>query len=168
MTVQVPLPLVIVKVAPLFEQEPELEYVTALPDAPPVAATVNCALNGALAGACVLTVIAWLALLTVSELEPLLGSYELSPANEAATAPGYVPALMPARLTGEKVATPLAFVVALPALEPFNVKLTVSLGTARPPAVSVAETAVDPPNVPVDGATARFVALVGAASVKQT
>ena len=33
------MPLVIVNVAPVFEQEPLLEKVTALPDAPPVAAT---------------------------------------------------------------------------------------------------------------------------------
>ena len=121
-----------------------------------------------MAGACVVTLIAWLALLTVSEPVPLLGSYELSPANAAPTAVGYVPALMPARLTGEKLATPLALVSALPTLEPFSVKLTVSLGTARPPAVSVAESPVVPPKVPDAGATARLVALVGATSAKHT
>ena len=39
MTEQVPVPLVIVKLAPVFEQAPLLEKVTALPEAPPVAAT---------------------------------------------------------------------------------------------------------------------------------
>ena len=39
MTVQVPVPLVIVKFAPVFEHEPLLENVTGLPEPPPVAAT---------------------------------------------------------------------------------------------------------------------------------
>ena len=39
LTEQVPVPLVIVNVAPVFEQAPELEKVTALPEPPPVAAT---------------------------------------------------------------------------------------------------------------------------------
>ena len=56
------MPLVIVKVAPVFEHEPLLEKVTALPEAPPVAATVNCVLKTAFAGACGVTLIAWLAL----------------------------------------------------------------------------------------------------------
>ena len=33
------MPLVIVKVSPVFEQEPALEKVTALPEPPPLAAT---------------------------------------------------------------------------------------------------------------------------------
>ena len=95
----------------MFEQEPALENVTGLPEPPPVAATVNCVLKAALAGAWVVTVIAWSALATVSELEPLLGSKLASPANDAPTPVGYEPALMPARLTLLSVATPLAFVV---------------------------------------------------------
>jgi hypothetical protein len=66
MTVQVPVPLVMVKVAPLFEQEPLLENVTALPEPPPVAATVNCELKTADAGAWVVTVIAWLSFCAVT------------------------------------------------------------------------------------------------------
>ena len=54
------MPLVIVNIAPLFEQEPPLEYVTAPPGA--FAATVNCDPYTALGGACVVTEIAWVAL----------------------------------------------------------------------------------------------------------
>ena len=62
------MPLVIVNVAPVFEQAPLLEKVTALPEPPPVAATVNCWLKDADAGACVGDVIVWSAFsaLTVS------------------------------------------------------------------------------------------------------
>src|SRR3954451_11219114 len=56
-TEQVPVPLVIVNVAPVFVHEPELENVTGLPEPPPVAATLKLALNAALAGACWVTVI---------------------------------------------------------------------------------------------------------------
>ena len=42
---QAVVPLVIVNVAPVFEQPPPLENVTALPEPPPVAATVNCELK---------------------------------------------------------------------------------------------------------------------------
>ena len=68
------MPLVIVNVAPVLEQAPALENVTALPEPPPVAATVKLVLKTALAGACGVTLIAWSALFTVSEREPLLGS----------------------------------------------------------------------------------------------
>ena len=112
--------------------------------------------------------IAWSALLTVSEFEPLLGSKLPSPGNEAPTPVGYEPALIPARLTFESVATPLAFVIALPTLVPLSVKLTVSLGTPTADEVSVALSVVVPPKVPVAGAAARLVALVAAVSVKQT
>src|SRR5690348_1412515 len=71
--------------------------------------------------------------LTVREAEPLLGSYELSPAKLAATPDGYVPGAMPARLAPLSVATPLELVVALPAAEPLSVKLTVSPLTAVAP-----------------------------------
>ena len=47
----------IVKIAPLFAQEPPFEYVTAPPGA--FAATVNCDPYAALAGACVVTEIVW-------------------------------------------------------------------------------------------------------------
>ena len=53
------MPLVIVNVAPVFEQAPLLEKVTGLPEPPPVAATVKLVLKTALAGACVVTLIAW-------------------------------------------------------------------------------------------------------------
>ena len=52
------MPLVIVNVAPVFEHAPPFENVTALPEAPPVAATVNCDPKTAAAGACVVTLIA--------------------------------------------------------------------------------------------------------------
>jgi hypothetical protein len=55
----VPVPLVIVNVAPTFEHTPELEKTTAPPGA--VAATEKPVPNTALAGACVVTEIAWLA-----------------------------------------------------------------------------------------------------------
>ena len=51
---------------------------------------------------------------------------------------------------------------------PLSVNATVSPGTPLPPEVSVAESVVVPPNVPVAGAAARLVALVAAVSVKQT
>jgi hypothetical protein len=58
LTVQTPVPLVIVKVAPEFVHDPELLYETGNPELA-VAATVNCVLNAALAGAWVVTVIVW-------------------------------------------------------------------------------------------------------------
>jgi hypothetical protein len=75
---------------------------------------------------------------------------------------------MPARLTPFRVATPVAFVVALPTLFPFSVKSTVAPLTPFPPEVSVAERFVVPPNVPVAGATARLVGLVPATLLKHT
>ena len=57
LTEQVPVPLVIVNVAPVFEHEPALENVTALPEPPPVAATEKLVPNTALPGACCVTVI---------------------------------------------------------------------------------------------------------------
>ena len=56
-----------------------------------------------------------------------------------------VPAPIPARLTPLSVATPDAFVVALPTLLPFNVKAIVFPLTPDPEAVSVAERFTDPP-----------------------
>jgi hypothetical protein len=68
LTEQVPVLLVIVNVAPVFEHAPELEKATGLPEPPPVAATVNCVLKAADDGACCVTVIDWSAYsaLTVS------------------------------------------------------------------------------------------------------
>ena len=66
MTEQVPVPKTIVNVAPALEQESPLEKVTALPEPPPVAATVNCVLKTAVEGACVVTVIVWSAFVTVA------------------------------------------------------------------------------------------------------
>ena len=60
------MPLVIVNVAPVFEQAPPLENVTGLPEPPPVAATVKLVLKTALAGACVVTVIVWSAFCAVT------------------------------------------------------------------------------------------------------
>jgi hypothetical protein len=56
LTVHVPLPLFIVKVAPELVHEPLLLYVTARPELA-VAATVKLELTAALDGACVVTVI---------------------------------------------------------------------------------------------------------------
>ena len=145
------MPLVIVNVAPVLEQPPPFENVTGLPEPPPVAATVNCELKAALVGACVVTLIAWSALETVSELDPLLGSNDASPAKDAPTPVGYEPALIPARLTPLSLATPLPFVTALPALEPLSVNETVLPLTGLPPEVSVADSVVVPPKVPVAG-----------------
>jgi hypothetical protein len=64
--VQATLPLVIVKVAPRFVQPPALENVIALPEAPPVAPTVKVVSKTALVGACVVTVIAWVAFWAVT------------------------------------------------------------------------------------------------------
>src|ERR1044072_8738749 len=126
----------------MFVQAPLLENVTALPEPPPVAATVNWPLKTAARGACVVTEIAWSAGLTVSELEPELGPNEPSPGNEALTAVAWLPAPTPARLTFASVATPLPFVIAPPTLEPFSEKWTVSFGTGLPAAVNVDERGV--------------------------
>ena len=115
-----------------------------------------------------MTLIAWSALLTVSEFEPLLGSNEPSPANEAPTPVGYEPALIPARLTPLSVATPLPFVLALPTLRAVERERDRLAAHAAAAEVSVAESVVVPPNVPVAGAAARLVALVPATSLKQT
>ena len=80
-------------------------------------------------------VIVWPALFTVNELLPELKANEASPAKFAPTPVGYVPPLMPLRLTLESVATPLAFVVAVLFTnpEPFKLKLTVLPFTPAPP-----------------------------------
>src|SRR4051794_6680118 len=131
----------IVNVAPEFVQEPPLEKVTALPEPPPVAATLKLALNAAVDGACWVTEMAWSALFTVSELEPLLASSVAVAANEAPTPVAYVPALMPARLAAAIVATPPAFVTALPAELPLRVNETDSPATSVAPDVRCAESA---------------------------
>jgi hypothetical protein len=73
-TVQLPVPAM-VNAAPLFVQAPALLYETARPE-DDVAATLNCVLLAALAGACVVTLIVWLALrlfkLKAVESEPEL------------------------------------------------------------------------------------------------
>jgi hypothetical protein len=65
LTVHVPVPLVIVNVAPTFEQPPLLEYVIAPPGA--LAATPNDVPNTAEAGACVVTEIDWAAFCPVTD-----------------------------------------------------------------------------------------------------
>src|SRR5256885_10318977 len=157
-----------VNVAPEFEQPPPLENGTGLPEPAPVAATENCDPNTAEDGACVVTVIVWLALLTVSAPEPVDGSSPVSPPKEAPTPVGYEPAAMPVRLTPRRVATPLEFVCVLPALAPFRVNATDSLATGVPLFVRVAETLAVPPNVPVAGSTASVVAEADEVSLKQT
>jgi hypothetical protein len=70
-----PVPLFIVKVAPLFVQAPELLYETGSPEED-AAATLNCVLKVAPAGACVVTMIVWFAFalvrLKAEEVEPPL------------------------------------------------------------------------------------------------
>jgi hypothetical protein len=66
-TEHVPIPLVIVNVAPTFEHEPALENATGPPGA--VAATEKLVPNAALAGACDVTVITWLALAGVTAFD---------------------------------------------------------------------------------------------------
>ena len=83
----------------------------------------------------------------------LLGRFDRSPAKVAATAPGYVPASMPASVTLPRKAKPLASVVAVPAGSPFNAKLTVRPNTGTPVEVNVATSVVVPPNTPVAGKT---------------
>ena len=51
---------------------------------------------------------------------------------------------------------------------PFSVNATVLPATALPPEVSVADSVVVPPNVPVAGLTASVVERVAATSMKQT
>jgi hypothetical protein len=94
-----------------------------------------------------LTVVAVAALATVRLAEPPLDAKLESPAKLAATALGYVPALMPDKLILLRVATPLPSVVALPALLPFNVKLIILplMVELSEVLLSVAESVVVPP-----------------------
>ena len=150
------------------EQPPPFENVTALPEPPPVAATVNWLLKTALAGACVMTVIVWSAGFTVSAAVPELELKLLSPANDAVTPVGYEPAPMPTRLALFSVAVPVPSVVALPTLFPLSLNEIDSPGTGLPAEVSVAESVAIPPNVPLAAAGAVLVVAPLATSVKQT
>ena len=67
LTWQPVVPLVIVNVAPEFEQPPPLENVTRLPEPPPDAPTPNDVSYTAVEGACVVTVIDWLAFWAVTD-----------------------------------------------------------------------------------------------------
>src|SRR2546428_140109 len=87
------------------------------------------------------------ALLLVSELAAKFGP----------TPVGYVPPLIPLRLAFESVATPEAFVVALPTEFPLSVNAIDFPLTGEPPAVSVADSDTVPPKVPVAFATANTV-----------
>src|SRR5919201_1864443 len=80
-----------------------------------------------------------LAFPTVSDPLPLAAAKPVSPAKLAPTALAYVPALIPERLTLLSVATPLAFVVALPTELPLRVKAMVLPLTPEPAEVRVAE-----------------------------
>ena len=66
MTVQVPVPLVIVKCAPALLQLPELEKLTGRPESA-AASTSKLVPYTALAGASIVTVIVWLALSTLTD-----------------------------------------------------------------------------------------------------
>jgi hypothetical protein len=71
-TVQVPVPLVIVIEAELFpppEHAPEDAITTAFPEVPPVAATLNDCPNVALAGAAVVTLMAWFSLFMLNAFD---------------------------------------------------------------------------------------------------
>ena len=93
--------------------------------------------------------IVWPAWATVSVPLALLAWNPLSPAKLAETALGYEPALMPVRLTPLSVATPLAFVVALPTEFALSVNATDLPETGDPLEVSVAVSVAVPPNVPL-------------------
>src|SRR5260221_6069126 len=82
----------------------EVENVTGLPDPPRIAVSVNGGSVAIRSGSAAKS-IACAALAIVSVLEPALATYPSSPANDAATPPGYVPALMPAMLAFDRVAT---------------------------------------------------------------
>ena len=103
-------------------------------------------------------------MLTVSVFEPLLLRNDVSPANEAATPEfvpaGYVPALMPERLTLLSVATPAASVFAEPLDTPLRLKATLLPETPVESDVRfrVAVKVTVPPNVPVAVLTVRDVA----------
>jgi hypothetical protein len=90
---------------------------------------------------------------TTRSAAALLGRYDPSPAKLAATAPGYVPALMPASVTLPRNANPLGSVVAVPTGCPFNAKLTVRPASGAPADVNDAMSVVVPPKVPVAGKT---------------
>src|SRR6476659_8917628 len=99
--------------------------------------------------------------LIVTLLLALLGASVVSPAKLAPPPVGYVPALMPARLTLLRMARPLPLVVAvLPAKAlPLSVKVIVLPPTPLPlPYVNVACRVVVPPKAPVAAATLRLVA----------
>src|SRR5947209_7150941 len=89
------------------------------------------------------------ALFTVRVAEPELLLKLASPAKLALTPVAYVPALMLPRLAPVTVATPLAFVVAVPTLVPLRVKAMILPATPEPPEVSVALRFTVPPYVPV-------------------
>jgi hypothetical protein len=109
------------------------------------------------------TVVVLVALLTVSVLPPLLAPQPESPAKEAPTplpAPkAYVFALIPVRLAAAIVATPLPFVVALPAATPLSVKLML-FPLRHPVPLRVAVSAAVPAKVPDAASTASVVAVV--------
>jgi hypothetical protein len=84
-------------------------------------------------------------LFTVNELLLVDTRNDESPAKLAPTAVAYVPALIPVRLTPLSVTTPDPFVVAVPTLLPFKLKLIVFPLTPDPEAVSVAERFTVPP-----------------------
>src|SRR5580765_823526 len=83
-------------------------------------------------------------LVTVSVFHAAEPAFNDSPTYSALTPIGYVPAAMPLRLTFDSDATPLPFVVALPAAAPFNVNATVLPESPEPLCVSVAESDVVP------------------------
>jgi hypothetical protein len=98
--------------------------------------------------------------LTIRAADPLDAKSLASPAKLAPTPVEYVPTLIPLNEALFTVATPLAFVVALPAPTPFKVNVIVLPLTGVPPLVKVrvAERFAVPPNVPLAGATVRVVA----------
>jgi len=92
---------------------------------------------------------------TVSVFVPLLAVKLASPAKLALTPVRKVPAFIfggPVRLALLSVAVPVASVVAVPTVPPFNLKVMVFPLTPAPPEVRVADKFAVPPYVPVAAA----------------
>jgi len=80
---------------------------------------------------------------TVNEFVALLVLNDASPAKDAAAPLASVPTFVFGRVALASVATPLAFVVALPTLLPFSVKLMLLPLIPAPPLVCVRVAVID-------------------------
>ena len=101
-------------------------------------------------------------LTTMVPVAPLAASVE-SPAKLASTAPEYVPAATPARLTPLKVATPALSVIAVPTVltvpPSLSEKITVLPGSGEPLLVRVAVNVALLPESPLPETAERLVAM---------